>query len=201
MEVVVMEYKVFTKSVELSEANKNYLAKRMSKPDHLLKKQKDLVSPADVRITKERGIYKVEITTHVKALSKIIKVEERSNDLYEAIDKVTDALERKIREIKTRLHPKNQSDKGIPVNPKEAIYTRTDNLDYEDEEEFLEKPVAPKIARVKHHDLTIMNVEEAILQMQLLGHSFFVFRDSANDAVSVLYERKDGNLGLLVFNE
>jgi len=66
---------------------------------------------------------------------------------------------------------------------------------------FLKKPVAPKIARVKHHDLTIMNVEEAILQMQLLGHSFFVFRDSTNDAVSVLYERKDGNLGLLVFNE
>lgn len=198
-----MEYKVFTKSVELSEANKNYLAKRMSKPDHLLKKQKDLVSPADVRITKERGIYKVEITTHVKALSKIIKVEERSNDLYEAIDRATDALERKIREIKTRLHPKQQSSKGaIPVNPRETTTTtRIEEVEFEEEEEILEKPTPPKIARIKHHDLTVMNVEEAILQMQLLGHSFFVFRDSTNDAVSVLYERKDGDLGLLVFNE
>ncbi|HOB16831.1 MAG TPA: ribosome-associated translation inhibitor RaiA [Defluviitoga sp.] len=198
-----MEYKVFTKSVELSEANKNYLAKRMSKPDHLLKKQKDLVSPADVRITKERGIYKVEITTHVKALSKIIKVEERSNDLYEAIDRATDALERKIREIKTRLHPKQQSSKGaIPVNPRETTTTtRIEEAEFEEEEEILEKPTPPKIARIKHHDLTVMNVEEAILQMQLLGHSFFVFRDSTNDAVSVLYERKDGDLGLLVFNE
>ncbi|MDK2812293.1 MAG: putative sigma-54 modulation protein, partial [Petrotoga sp.] len=67
-----MEYKVYTKEVELTEALENYIEKRMSKPDHLLKKHPDIVSPSDVRITKERGIYKVEITTHINPLSKII---------------------------------------------------------------------------------------------------------------------------------
>lgn len=200
-----MEYKVFTKSVDLTDALKNYLEKRMTKPDHLLKRHGDLVSPADVRITKERGIYKVEITTHVKGLNKIIKVEERNNDLYQAIDEVTDSLERRIRKLKNRVQesyksenisvtkaPVENIEKKIPENPINEELT-----DVEEEE----KLSAPKIVRTKNYDLTIMNVEEAMLQMQLLGHSFFVFRNSENDAVCVLYERKDGDLGLIEFNE
>ncbi|HBT50492.1 MAG TPA: ribosome-associated translation inhibitor RaiA [Petrotoga sp.] len=199
-----MEYKVYTKEVELTEALENYIEKRMSKPDHLLKKHPDIVSPSDVRITKERGIYKVEITTHIKALSKIIKVEERSNDLYEAIDKVTDSLERKIRKLKNRLQEQSRADKKVRMEIEQNfLNTNINDLNFNDESETEgeEKPNAPKIVRTKNFDLTLMNVEEAMLQMQLLGHSFFVFRNPENDAISVLYERKDGDLGLIEFNE
>ncbi|PNR95998.1 ribosome hibernation-promoting factor, HPF/YfiA family [Petrotoga olearia] len=199
-----MEYKVYTKEVELTEALENYIEKRMSKPDHLLKKHPDIVSPSDVRITKERGIYKVEITTHIKALSKIIKVEERSNDLYEAIDKVTDSLERKIRKLKNRLQEQSRADKKVRMEIEQNfLNTNINDLNFNDESETVgeEKPNAPKIVRTKNFDLTLMNVEEAMLQMQLLGHSFFVFRNPENDAISVLYERKDGDLGLIEFNE
>jgi len=199
-----MEYKVYTKEVELTEALENYIEKRMSKPDHLLKKHPDIVSPSDVRITKERGMYKVEITTHIKALSKIIKVEERSNDLYEAIDKVTDSLERKIRELKNRLQEQSRTDKKVRMEIEQNFLNANINdLNFNDESktESEEKPNAPKIVRTKNFDLTLMNVEEAMLQMQLLGHSFFVFRNPENDAISVLYERKDGDLGLIEFNE
>jgi putative sigma-54 modulation protein len=75
------------------------------------------------------------------------------------------------------------------------------DLNEESEAESEEKPDAPQIVRTKNFDLTLMNVEEAMLQMQLLGHSFFVFRNPENDAISVLYERKDGDLGLIEFNE
>ncbi|MDN5345606.1 30S ribosomal protein S30 [Petrotoga miotherma DSM 10691] len=199
-----MEYKVYTKEVELTEALENYIEKRMSKPDHLLKKHSDIVSPSDVRITKERGIYKVEITTHIKPLSKIIKVEERNNDLYEAIDKVTDSLERKIRKLKNRLQEQSRAEKKVRMEIEQNLQNPDiKNLDLaeESEAESEEKPDAPKIVRTKNFDLTLMNVEEAMLQMQLLGHSFFVFRNPENDAISVLYERKDGDLGLIEFNE
>ncbi|POZ88285.1 MULTISPECIES: ribosome hibernation-promoting factor, HPF/YfiA family [Petrotoga] len=199
-----MEYKVYTKEVELTEALENYIEKRMSKPDHLLKKHPDIVSPSDVRITKERGMYKVEITTHIKALNKIIKVEERSNDLYEAIDKVTDSFERKIRELKNRLQEQSRTDKKVRMEIEQNFLNANINdLNFNDESktESEEKPNAPKIVRTKNFDLTLMNVEEAMLQMQLLGHSFFVFRNPENDAISVLYERKDGDLGLIEFNE
>ncbi|PNR94612.1 ribosome hibernation-promoting factor, HPF/YfiA family [Petrotoga sp. 9PWA.NaAc.5.4] len=199
-----MEYKVFTKSVDLTDALKNYLEKRMTKPDHLLKRHRDLVSAADVRITKERGIYKVEITTHVKGLNKIIKVEERNNDLYQAIDEATDSLERRIRKIKNRVQESYKSENisvtKVPVeNMEKKILENSIYEEVTDVEE--EKLSAPKIVRTKNYDLTIMNVEEAMLQMQLLGHSFFVFRNSENNAVCVLYERKDGDLGLIEFNE
>ncbi len=193
-----MEYKVYTKEVELTEALENYIEKRMSKPDHLLKKHPDIVSPSDVRITKERGIYKVEITTHINPLSKIIKVEERSNDLYEAIDEVTDSLERKIRKLKNRLQEQSRTDKKARMEIEQNLQNPDiKNLDLaeENESEIEEKPDAPKIVRTKNFDLTLMSVEEAMLQMQLLGHSFFVFRNPDNDAISVLYERKDGDLG------
>jgi len=199
-----MEYKVYTKEVELTEALENYIEKRMSKPDHLLKRHPDIVSPSDVRIIKEKGIYKVEITTHVKPLSKIIKVEERNNDLYEAIDKVTDSLERKIRELKNRLQEQSRSDKKVRMELTQDFQNadiKNIDLNEANEEEGEEKPDIPQIVRTKNFDLTLMNVEEAILQMQLLGHSFFVFRNPENDAISVLYERKDGDLGLIEFNE
>ncbi|HNY38459.1 MAG TPA: ribosome-associated translation inhibitor RaiA, partial [Petrotogaceae bacterium] len=98
-----MDYKVLARDFQLTPAIEEYLEKRMAKPDRLLRVHGDLISVPDVKIEKEGGIYKVEITAHFKKINKIIKVEQRGGDLYEIIDNVTDSFERKINKMKTKL--------------------------------------------------------------------------------------------------
>ncbi|MDK2945818.1 ribosome hibernation-promoting factor, HPF/YfiA family [Geotoga petraea] len=179
-----MEFKVFVKDIQLTPALQNYIEKRMSKPDHMLKKHEDLLSPADFRIQKEGGIYKVEITAHFKKFNKIIKVEEKDGDLYEAIDNVTDSLERKIRKLKTRIQ---EHDSKKQFN--EAI------KDTEENEE------QSRIRKTKRYDLSMMPAEEALLQAELLGHNFFVFRNADTNEVNVVYKRNNGSFGLIEFVE
>ena len=179
-----MEFKVFAKDIELTPALHNYIEKRMAKPDRMLKKHEDLVSPADFRVQKEGGIYKVEITTHFKKFNKIIKVEEKDGDLYEAIDDVTDALERRVRKLKTRLQD-HDSEKQF----NEAIkYVE------EDDDQS-------RIRRTKRYDLSMMPAEEALLQAELVGHNFFVFRNADTNEVNVVYKRNNGSFGLIEFVE
>lgn len=179
-----MEFKVFTKDIELTPALNDYIEKRMSKPDRLLKRHEDLVSPADFRIQKEGGIYKVEITSHFKKLNKIIKVEEKNGDLYEAIDEVTDALERKVRKLKSKIQ-NHDSQKQF-----NEVIKNTD----EDE-----KPL--RIKKTKRYDLSMLPFEEALLQAELLGHNFFVFRNADTNEVNVVYKRNNGTFGLIEFVE
>ena len=177
-----MDYKVFTRDIQLTEAIESYIEKRMQKPDRLLVKHEDLVSTADFKVSKEDGIFKVEITTHFKVFNKIIKVEERSGDLYEAIDDVTDALERKIRKLKAKLQ---DHEKDVQPNK-----TFKEDKNEEHEENF---------ARIKRHDLSLMSSEEAKLQAEMLGHQFYVFRNSETDEVNVIYKRNNGTYGLIEF--
>ena len=109
----------------------------------------------------------------------ILRSEESDKDLYAAIDKVTDKLERQIRKNKTRNS-----------RTKEAIaFVEFDTTKEEDEEE--------KIVKRKTINLKPMSEEEAILQMNLLGHEFFVFENADTLGKSVLYRRKDGNFGII----
>ena len=112
----------------------------------------------------------------------ILRSEEENDDLYAAIDLVTDKLERQIRKNKTRLN------RNVKENVKEF------NFDYEilEDEESKEK-----VVKRKNIEMKPMDEEEAILEMELLGHSFFVYKDMDTDKVCVLYKRKDGDYGLI----
>ena len=122
----------------------------------------------------------IEVTINTNSL--IIRGEESNSDLYASIDIVSDKIERQIRKNKTRLNRHKNKDK---VN---IFY-----LDYEsDNEEKDEKIVKRKIIDTKP-----MDEEEAILQMELIDHDFFVFKNSKTDEINVIYKRQDGNYGVI----
>jgi len=130
-------------------------------------------------IEKERCIF--EVTIHAKGT--IIRAEESSDDMYAAIDLAVEKLERQIRKHKTRLGKKIRQEAMVPEN-----YELDEQID--EDEEF-------SVVKTKRFPLKPMALEEAILQMNLLGHSFFVFTNAETESVNVVYRRKDGKYGLI----
>jgi len=103
--------------------------------------------------------------------------------MYTSIDKAVDVLERQIRKYKTRLQKRNQT--GGTIRFENVIPLKEDEDD------------KPKIVKTKRFGMKPMSVEEAVLQMELLRHNFFVFMNAGTEEVSVVYKRKDGNYGLI----
>src|SRR5699024_11045736 len=113
-----------------------------------------------------------------------LRAEETSNDMYGSVDLVTDKLERQIRKYKTKVNRKSR-EKGF----KSLEFVPTDD-DAESQDDL-------KIVRTKQISLKPMDPEEAVLQMDMLGHDFFVFQDAETDGTSIVYRRKDGRYGLI----
>ena len=110
----------------------------------------------------------------------IIRAEETTDDMYSSMDNAVDALARQIRKHKTKLKRRYQNNETI----------RFDEIVEKEKEE-----TENKIVKRKNFELSPMNEEEAILQMELLNHNFFVFLDADTETVSIVYKRKDGNYG------
>ena len=124
---------------------------------------------------------KVEVTIPMKNLT--LRAEERHDDLYAAVDLIVDKLERQIRKYKTRVNRKFREREGVAaffasVNKSKA--NETHNHD-EDDDEF-------SVVRTKRFDLKPMDEEEAILQMNMLGHNFFIFTDAESDETNIVYK-------------
>ena len=138
---------------------------------------KDIV--ANVTLTMERGRQKIEATINAKGT--IFRAEEETNDIYTGVDRVVDKLSTQMSRFKTKLQRKHK-------DHKEFIFA---NLP--------EAPEAEEMAvvRRKKFDLMPMSQEEAIMQMELLEHTFYIFLNMETDTVNVVYTRKDGNYGLL----
>ena len=115
-----------------------------------------------------------------------LRSEERQDDLYAAIDLVIDKLEGQIRKTKSKLK------KQIKQN------TEIINFDYDDSTEEEEEY---KIVKRKKLEMKPMDEEEAILELELLGHDFFIYRDVHTNEVNILYKRKDGNYGVIETND
>ena len=178
-----MKYNIRGDKLEVTSAINNYVE---SKLDRLNKyfKEEDLLANVLLRVRGASQIIEVTIPTD----KFILRGEEEAKDLYAAIDLVTDKLERQIRKNKTRLNKQNLDNKYKDFN-----------LDYEitSEEETDEEEI---IVKRKNVEMKPMDEEEAILQMNLLGHEFFVYKDMHTNNVCVLYKRKDGNYGLIETN-
>ena len=114
-----------------------------------------------------------------------LRSEEAHSDLYAAIDLTVDKLERQIRKHKTKINSKNK--KNVIQNFE---------IDLEDKFEEDES----KVLKRKKVDMKPMDEEEAIMQMEMLGHSFFVFKNAETNNICVLYLRKDGNYGIIETN-
>lgn len=165
------------KNIEVTDALKDITEKKLSRLDKFF--QEDV--EGNVVYSVERNWKVLEITINLPGT--ILRVEEASDDMYAAIDKAVDVLERQIRKYKTKLQKRYQGGETI----------RFDNV-LPLEEELDERP---RIVKTKRFEMKPMNVDEAILQMELLGHNFFVFMNADIDQVSVVYKRRDGNYGLI----
>ena len=164
------------KNIELTESLKNVAEKKFSKLDKYFSEEAE----ARVVFSTVREQQTVEVTIFLPKT--IIRAEETTDDMYSSMDNAVDALARQIRKHKTRLKRRYQNNETI----------RFDEL--MDKEAPKEEP-EHKIVKRKNFELNPMNEEEAILQMDLLNHNFFVFLDGDTDGVSIVYKRKDGNYG------
>lgn len=172
-----MKYNIRGDKMVVTDAIRDYAEEKLGK---LEKYFKDDEITANV-LTRVRGNSQiVEVTIPTSKF--VLRSEEENDDLYAAIDLVSDKLERQIRKNKTRLN------RNVKENVKEF------NFDYivEDVEESKEK-----IVKRKNIEMKPMDEEEAILEMELLGHSFFVYKDMDTNNICVLYKRKDGDYGLI----
>jgi len=175
-----MKYNIRGDKMDVTEAIGNYVETKLDKLNKYFQDD-DILANVLLRVRGKNQIIEVTIPTD----KFILRSEEEHDDLYAAIDLVTDKLERQIRKNKTRLSKQNLENN-----------MKTFNFDYEmlDDDESNEDEVVVKRKKI---EMKPMDEEEAILEMNLLGHEFFVYKDMDSDKVCVLYKRKDGNYGLI----
>ena len=172
-----MKYNIRGDKMVITEAIKDYTETKLGKLEKYFKDD-DITANVLAKVRGNSQIVEVTIPT-----SKfILRSEEENEDLYAAIDLVSDKLERQIRKNKTRLN------RNIKGSVKEFNF----DFDIKEEEESKEK-----IVKRKNIEMKPMDEEEAILEMELLGHSFFVYKDMDTNKICVLYKRKDGDYGLI----
>ncbi|MGI6668619.1 MAG: ribosome hibernation-promoting factor, HPF/YfiA family [Acetivibrionales bacterium] len=172
-----MKFIISGKNFDVTDSLKERVAKKLGK----LEKFFNAETEAHVRMSIQRNRPILEVTIPTNGI--ILRAEVSGDDMYSCIDKAEDILERQIRKHKTRL------EKRLHTGVFKPEYFSKD-IDVEEETDF-------KVVRTKKFDVKPMPVEEAILQMNLLGHEFFVFSNAVTNQVNVVYKRKDGNYGLI----
>ena len=140
----------------------------------------------------KKGEQRAEATIPINRF--ILRAEESSMDMYASIDQVVDKIERQVRKYKTRL---NRKAKQTEVNIGELLRQEEAEQKTADTAAELQNEQAEKISKVKQFHVRMMDPEEAIMQMELLDHDFFIFLNSESDAIDVVYRRKGGTYGLL----
>lgn len=174
------------KNTEVTPALREYVEKRVGKINRYFGNIDEIF--VMLAIEKDRHI--VEVTAEVPG-GLILRGEEATGDMYTSIDLVIEKLERQIRKQKTRLERRFRGGgfKGELIEEQKA-QSQAQAETEDDNEEF-------PIVKTKRFFVKPMDVQEAILQMNLLNHNFFVFRDANTNDISVVYKRKDGAYGLL----
>jgi len=173
-----LQVQVRGRNVEVTSALKDYVDKRLSK----LVRYLDGISEALVTLTVEKGSHCVEVTIPINGM--ILRGEETTQDMYASVDLVVEKLEKQIRKFKGKLL-KRLGKAGGEYSKETAPLGEQLNED------------GQRVVRNKRFNIKPMSLDEAILQMNLLSHSFYVFTNADTEQVNVLYRRKDGNYGLI----
>ena len=173
-----MRYNIRGEKVEITSSIRSYIEEKIGKLDKYFENSDDIDANVVVKVRGKEQ--KIEIT--IPALHYTLRSEESNDDLYAAIDLTVDKLERQIRKNKTKINSR------IKRN-----VIKNFEMDLEDNFEDDNS----KVLKRKKIDMKPMDEEEAILQMNMLGHSFFVFKNIDTNSVCVLYLRKDGNYGII----
>mgnify|MGYP004498867347 FL=1 len=170
-----MKFIISGKNIEVTEGLKAAVEEKIGKLDKYFTEDTEI----HVTLSTQKDRQKIEVTIPMKG--NIVRAEQESNDMYVSIDLVEEIIERQLRRYKTKIIERQQA---------------TVNLS----KEFIEEEVDDeeiKIVRTKRFAVKPMDVEEACVQMELLGHNFFVFRNAETDEVNVVYKRKGNTFGLI----
>ena len=169
------------RNIEITDSLKDYTTKRLSK----IEKYIDDARVAQVALSLEGEDHKVEVTITLNNI--ILRAEVTAEDMYSAIDMVVEKLDKQIEKHKTKLYKRHRGT-GLKQLLDEEV--RHEQSAKEVQEKF-------PIVRTKRFALKPMDEEEAIMQMSLLGHSFFMFYNANTGDINVVYKRMDGNYGLI----
>ncbi|WP_223065950.1 ribosome hibernation-promoting factor, HPF/YfiA family [Paenibacillus caui] len=183
-----MNLSIRGQQIVVTDALRDYVDKKLSR----LQKYFDAPPSSDGSVTLNvaRGVHTVEVTIPLPGV--LLRAEDRSDDMYASIDAVVDKLERQIRKYKTKITRRIRQEglKGLLVEEPADGSLLVQTEKEEDDSEL-------QVVRTKRFTLKPMDVEEAILQMDMLGHNFFVFSNIDSSEVNVVYKRNDGRYGLI----
>lgn len=174
-----MKVNILGKNIEVTEGLRNAVEKKLSRLDKFFEDEQE----AFVTLSVQKARQIIEVTIRFNGV--LLRSEEANSDMYAAIDIVSDKLERQMVKHKSRLERKYHI--NVPLKYKDIPANET-SADEDGE---------PKIVKTKRFAIKPMSAEEAVLQMDLLGHDFFVYSNADTGDVNVVYKRKDGNYGLI----
>ena len=172
-----MKFTIVGKNIDVTPGLKSAIEEKIGK----LEKYFTPDTNANVTVNVDKDRHKIEVTIPVKG--KIIRAEQVSNDMYVSIDLVEEVIERQLKKYKSKLVDKQQAEAS---NFKKE-YIESEYMDDED----------IRIERMKKFDPKPMYPEDACVQMELLGHTFYVFRNAETEQINVVYKRKGGTYGLI----
>ena len=172
-----MKFNITGRNVTVSDGMKDQIDRKLGKLSKFFKED----TICNVTLSTEKNKYKVEVTIPVK--DGVIRAEEITPDKFQSLDMVVDVIERQIRKYRTKL-----------INRQQAA-DFSDTFAEELEDELGEDEI--QIERTKHFNLKPMTPEEACLQMELIGHTFFVYKDAETNETCVVYKRKNNSYGII----
>ena len=185
--VYMLKFNIRGENIEVTPAIREYVEAKVEKVERYFNEDVNATANVNLKVYNDKQT-KVEVTIPMKNLT--LRAEERNNDMYAAVDLIVDKLERQIRKHKTKVNRKFREREGAGVY---FANVTKNGADVEQDEEF-------QIVRTKQFDLKPMDQEEAILQMNMLGHDFYIYTDAETDSTNIVYKRQDGKYGLIETN-
>lgn len=176
-------------NIAVTDALRDFIEKKVGRLQKYF--EDELPNEGHVTLSVEKTKHKVEVTLPYPGI--LMRAEESSKDMYASVDLVVEKLERQIRKYKTKVNRKFRNDRSLRTQLMgEAVQSSQTSTALEEPTDEIDQ-----IVRIKRFSLKPMDAEEAILQMDMLGHNFFVFTNAVTDQVNVVYKRKDGKYGLI----
>jgi len=180
----MLNFNIRGENIEVTPAIREHVENKIEKVERYFNEDVNANANVNLKVYNDKQT-KVEVTIPMKNLT--LRAEERHNDMYAAVDLIVDKLERQIRKHKTKVNRKfrEREGAGLYFAANQAVADAST-----EEEEY-------SIVRTKQFDLKPMDQEEAVLQMNMLGHDFYVFTDAESNGTNIVYKRKDGKYGLI----
>ena len=176
-----MKCQITGKNIAVTDSIRSAIEAKLSKMDKYFIIDDEVEAKVLVRTYKQ--LQKIEVTIFTKVMD--FRVEVKHDDLYAAIDLAIDKLEGQMRKLKTRLNRKGKDSLGENIAFENFVAENDEN---------------DEVVRVKEIDLSPMELEEAIIKMEALNHSFFLYLDAEDEKISVVYKRNDGGYGVIQSN-